>query len=238
MSEAQTIGRLRAVIRLDIRLQFSNGFYYAAAVVVLMLAALLAWLPEDSTSWLLPIVILTNILINGFYFIAGLVLLEKAEGSIEAQVVTPLRSAEYLVSKSLTLCALSVIESLMIVLLAGRGFEPLALVAGVFLATAMLSQFGFMLVARYDSINRFLFPSFLWTTLLMLPLLSYLNLAADWLLYLHPVRAPLVVLQAAFGPVSAADLSYGLLYGVLWTGVAFFASLRRFHRFVTTTARP
>ncbi len=225
--------RLSATLWLDLRLQFANGFYYAAAAVVLMSGALLAWLPAATALWLLPVLLLTNININGFYFVAGLVLLERGEGSLEAQVVTPLRSWEYLASKIMTLVALSLIESLAIVVIAGVGEVDLAaLSAGVLLATVMLCLFGFLLVVRYDSINEFLFPSFAWTTLLMVPMLVYLG---DWrhdLIYLHPIEAPLSLLRAAFDPAAVGGRLYGVVASCLWIGLAYAAARRAFHRFV------
>ncbi|MEJ2133289.1 MAG: ABC transporter permease, partial [Gammaproteobacteria bacterium] len=74
----------------DARLQARNGFYYAAAFVVGLLVIMLSWLPEQIMAWVLPLVLFGNLVTNGFYFVGGLVLLEKAEGSLEAQSVTPL----------------------------------------------------------------------------------------------------------------------------------------------------
>lgn len=233
------MNRLLNAVKLDYRLQFRNGFYYAAGVVVLLQVVFLSWLPAESLDWLLPVVLLGNILINGFYFIGGLVLLEKAEGSLEAQVVTPLQSHEYLAAKAITLCLLSLIESLIIVgILLGADFEVLPLVAGIVLTTAMLCQFGFLIVARYDSINEYLFPSFVWTLLLSLPLLSYFEVWHNWVFYLHPVQAVLVVLRAAVLPVSAGELIYGVLYSASWVGMAFVFCVHTFHRFVVARAQP
>ena len=45
---------------------------------------------------------------------AGLVMLEKGEGSLEARVVTPLRSGEYLLVKVMALSLLVLAENLII----------------------------------------------------------------------------------------------------------------------------
>jgi hypothetical protein len=86
-----------------------------------------------------------NLLINGFFFMAGLVLLEKGEGTLEAQVVTPLRTGEYLASKVITLTVLSLLESVLLVLLAvGLDINWLALLAGVALMTPLLALAGYL----------------------------------------------------------------------------------------------
>ena len=225
--------RILATMGIDFRLQFRNGFYYAAAFVALIMIVLLNQLPEEAVLFLLPILLFENLVINAFYFMAGLVLLEKGEGILEAQIITPLRTREYLVSKVLTLAVLSLVESLVIVgFTYGLGFQWLPLLVGITLLALLFSLTGFLVVARYDSINEFLFPSFLITALLSIPLLTYFGFMDSPLIYLHPFQAQLVLLQAAFQPQETWQLVYGLAYSVLWIGLAFRWSRRDFSRFV------
>ena len=174
-----------------------------------------------------------NLVTVNFYFVAGLVLLEKGEGTLEAQVVTPLTDWEYLVSKTVTLTALSVIEQCIIVWSAyGLGFGVGALVAGVVLASVLYTLTGFILVARYDSINEFLLPSVFYVSALSLPLLYYFELSNTWLWYLHPFTAPLVLLKAAFGPIALWQATYGVMYSILWAMLLLYFDRRVFERFI------
>ncbi len=227
------MSRLTSRMAWDVRLQLRNGFYYAAAVVAVLMVIVAAWLPESSLPWLLPMVLFGNLITNGFYFIGGLVLLEKGEGSLEAQVVTPLRAWEYLAAKISTLSLLSLVESLAIVFLSyGMGANLFLLVAGVVLMTALFCCVGFLVVVRYDSINEYLFPSFLVTTALALPLIDYFGLWRHELFLLHPVQAPLVLLGGAFSSITPATVAYGIVGSVLWVGITGVLCLRTFHRFV------
>lgn len=97
------LARLRAAAAADVRLQLRNGFYAAAAFVAVCLVLLLGPLSADTVALLLPPLVLLNLQVNTFYFIGGLVLLERAEGSLEALTVTPLRPWEYLSAKVATL---------------------------------------------------------------------------------------------------------------------------------------
>ena len=90
--------RLASSLWLDFRLQFRNGFYYAAAFVTVVAIVILRQFPNLDFKWLLPALLLNNLLIGTFYFFGALVLLEKKEGTLEAQIVTPIRSWEYLLS--------------------------------------------------------------------------------------------------------------------------------------------
>jgi len=252
--------RLTATMKWDVRLQWRNGFYYAAMVVVIIWALLMSQVPanvlsgigDDTLAWLLPVAILGNLLIGTFYFMGGLLLLEKGEGTLEAQIVTPLRSTEYILSKLATLTVLSLIENSLLVgiIFALRSrfwLEPFQQVsalgpeliisillfdAGLILAALMLCLAGFLVVIRYDSINEYLLPSILVTTVLMLPLVAYM---AGWqspLLYLHPLQAPLLLLQAAWQPLPAWPILYALAYSLLWIWLLFRVAHNAFYRFV------
>ena len=225
--------RLAATVRLDLRLQMRNGFYYAVAFVLACWFVVLTRLPAIDWGYVLPAVVFGNLVMINFYFVAGLVLLEKGEGTLEAQVVTPLASWEYLASKALTLAALAVVEQVVIVWSAyGGGFAAGPLVAGIVLAGVLYTLAGFLLVARYRSINEFMFPSVLFTTVLSLPLLHYFGLWDSWLLYLHPFAAPLVLLGGAFRPIAPWEWAYGALYSAAWAGFLLLAGLRAFDRFI------
>jgi fluoroquinolone transport system permease protein len=79
--------RLIATVRCDVTLQLRHGFYYATAFVLIFCVVVASRIPSLDLSWLLPALLLGNLLLNTFYFIGGLVLLEKSEGALEARVV-------------------------------------------------------------------------------------------------------------------------------------------------------
>lgn len=226
--------RLLTTARTDIRLQYRNGFYYAVAFVVMVWIVVLRSLPAEALPRLLPLFIWSNMVINTFYFIGGLVLLEKAEGTLETRVVTPLRAWEYMASKVVSLALVSLVESA-VILIAGYGFEFSAVpfVIGLVFSAALYSLYGFIVVARYDSINEFLFPSVLHTFLMALPVLNYFGVVTGWLFYLHPLQAPLMLLEAAFRPIEVWQWAYAVAYSLAWIGLLFWLSLRAFRCLVT-----
>ena len=228
--------RLISTIGCDLRLQVRNGFYHAAAFVALFWILALSRISPDRLSFWMPVLILSNLTINTFYFMAGLVLLEKAEGTLMAQRVTPLRVWEYLLSKVVTLSFLTVCESFLIVLFGyGTTFGAMALLLGVVSSAVLLVLVGFLVVIRYDSINEFLFPSFVFSLIFVPPFLSYFGLIESWLIYLHPIQGSLLLTQGAFGRIENWQLWYSLLYSMLWSGIVLFLSRHTFERFVIAT---
>jgi fluoroquinolone transport system permease protein len=234
------MNRLLATIRCDLRLQQRNGFYYATAFVVTVYALGLGQLHASGAqlhlAWLLPAVVLNNLMITSFYFVGALVLLEKTEGTLTAQVVSPLRAGEYLAAKLITLTALALAYNLAVVaMVVGSRFGALALIGGVSAAAALIVMTGFVVVVRYDSVNEYLLPSLPYAAGLMLPL-AYMFGWDNPLLYLHPLAGPMLLLRAAFAPAETRHLVYGTLASALWLGAGAWLCRRAFQRFVVGRA--
>lgn len=229
--------RLIATLTWDIRRQVRNGFYTVSILVAILLVILLKQIGNVDWGLWWPAIILENLIINAFYFMAGLVLLEKGEGTLEAQVITPLRPGEYLASKALSLVILSLAETLLVVaVVTGFAFDWLMLMIGIAFLVTLYVLYGFFVVARYDSITEFILPSALWTMGFSLPLLDYFDLAPSGWMFLHPLQAPLVLMQAAFESLPAWQIAYGFLYSLLWIGIGAKVGLDAFHRFVIIKA--
>lgn len=231
------MSRLLATLVCDVRLQWRNGFYWAVGFLLAAWVVVITQLPDFDWGPVMPVLVLANLSLATFFFMAGLVLLEKDEGTLEALVVTPLGAGEYLGSKVATLTGLSLAENALIVLLTcGAGVRWLPLALGIVTASAIYCLAGFVAVARYDSINEFLFPSVLWITAFSLPILHYAGLLTSPLAYLHPFQAPLVLLRGAIAPLALWEWLYGLLYSLLWIAGAWLWSRRAFRRFVVERA--
>ncbi|WP_420643393.1 ABC transporter permease [Candidatus Leptofilum sp.] len=225
--------RLQTAVRWEMRLQFRQGFYYAAAFIAIIMTIVLWQFPRTELPTILPIFVLGNMTIGTFYFMAGLVLLEKGDGVLEGLIVSPLRQSEYLAAKVISLTLLTLVENVAIVTAVyGLNYNLLLLLLGLGLMAGFNVLFGFIAVARYDSINRFLMPSVLITMTLTLPLLDYLGLWSSPLLYLHPVQATLLLLKGAFQPIATWQIVYGVVYAALWIGLLFKVSQRIFYRFI------
>lgn len=232
--------RMLSALRWDVVLQFRNGFYYVGALFVLLWVGLLRQMMNDAPfvgSLAAPVFLMLNMLITTFYFVGGLVLLEKGEGVLDGLVVTPLRGWEYLAAKAVSLTFLAMLESILIVgLTVGATFQPLPLLAGMALLGGLYVLLGFVAIARYDSINEYLLPSGVLVALLVLPLAGYVGLWQSTLFYLHPVQPALVLIRAAFVPVASWEIVYGAAGAALWLALSYVWARRAFCRFIVRTA--
>ncbi len=177
-----------------------------------------------------------------FYFAAGLILLEKAEGALDGLVVTPLRPAEYLWSKTLTLSLLAMAETAAALLIVHDGPVRLApLLLGMGILGGLYTFLGLALVVRYDAINVFLPPSVLWVSFLMVPLLPHFGFWHHPVLELHPAEPGFKLLRMALAPPDSPGLAsdagrYALGAALFWLGASFLWARMAFVRFVTRMA--
>ncbi len=219
----------------DFRLQWRYGFFLVGAIVAATAVGVLLPFPvaAETYSFWLPVFVLGNLTVTTFYFVAGLVMFEKGEGTLEALVVTPLRVEEYLLSKVATLSILAGSETALIIAIVHPG--PLhwaPLLAGLGLMSAFYTLIGFLAVIRYDSITDFLMPSVLIVIVVQLPLVDYAGLWQSPVFALWPTRGLLHVVASAGTDVSIGRVTFGAVYAVGWVVALFMMARAAFGRFV------
>lgn len=227
--------RLWFTILNDIRLQWRNGFYTVMGIALGVWILLRTQTSGLELEWLMGVLVAGNLIITGFYFIAALVLLERDEGSLTAQAVTPLRPWEYLTSKAVSLFILGLIENVIIVVLyAGVWLNWAALIGGTLIVFLIYLCCGLIMITRFDSINSFLLPSVLVVIAIVLPMITILTQWEHWLVYLHPLQAGMVMLNGAFTPQPGWAWVYAVFYGIaVISGLVWFAfRMTRKHIFV------
>ena len=150
-------------LRWDIVLQARNGFYWASAFVVVLVGGLLLSVPEgvraDAAAWV-PALLAVNLQITTFFFVAGLMLLERDEGTLTALAVSPFSPAAYLATRTITLTTLAAVETVAVVLIAfGTGGSWLLILSGTAALGVIYTGFGSGVGARYASVNEMLLPA-------------------------------------------------------------------------------
>jgi fluoroquinolone transport system permease protein len=217
------------ILRFDVIVQARNGFYWASLFVVLAISALLAAMPVALTNhpalWV-PALAAFNLQITTFFFVAGLLLLEKDEGTLTALGVTPLSARKYLLAHTTTLTTLAAVETLIIIWLAFGFATSWALFAGTGALGITYTCFGVAVAARYDSINTLLLPASVIVTALLLPLLAHFGLTPRALLIWHPMEPAITLVRAAYEPTSMRELTFGVVGSGLWAYLAFRFALK------------
>ena len=226
------------ILRFDIIVQARNGFYWASGFVVLAISALLAAMPiaviNNPGLWV-PALAAFNLQITTFFFVAGLLLLEKDEGTLKALGASPLSARMYLLAHTTTLTALAAAETLIIVWFAFGLVTSWALFAGIGALGITSTCFGVAMAARYESVNYLLLPASVIVTVLFLPLLSHFGLAPRILVVWHPMEPAITLIRAAHSPTSIGDLLYGAFGSAGWARLAFELAQRAVTRLMRDT---
>ena len=220
-----------AALRWDVVLQARNGFYWASAFVILVIGGLLLAVPEASRTneavWV-PAMVAINLPITTFFFMAGLMLLERDEGTLTALAVSPLTPAGYLAARTVTLTALAAVETIVLILIAfDAGRSWLFILSGTAALGVIYTGIGAAVATRYASINALLLPASLVVALLLAPLLAHVGLAPRRLFVLHPIEPALTLIRAGYAPASRGELSFGGAGSLAWSAVVFLWARRR-----------
>jgi fluoroquinolone transport system permease protein len=212
-------------LRWDIVLQARNGFYWASAFLVVAISTLLLSLPEsaraNSAAWV-PAILTVNLQITTFFFVAGLMLLERDEGTLSALAVSPLSASGYLAMRTFSLTGLAAAETLAIVWIGfgASGSWPL-LLAGTAALGVIYTGFGAAIAARYESVNALLLPASAFVALLLLPLLPHFGLAPRWLFVVHPLEPPMTLLRAGYVAIDRIEVALAIVGSFGWSALAF-----------------
>ncbi len=225
--------RLLFAFRFDILLQQRYGFFYGAAFSALVWIGLLQLLPHSTLNIAVPFLLFVELAIVGFYFIAGMVLFEKGERTLFAVVVTPLRFWEYLFSKLLSLTAMAIAVSFVLILTTyGIDFNPIVALLGIVLMSLITLLVGFIAVSPFSSLSNYLIPSQLYAIVLYLPLIYYFGWWENPIFYILPTQGALLLLGGAFEKIALWQVVYAVLYGIFWIVLLSAIARRAFDRYI------
>lgn len=221
---------LITLIRWDSVIQARNGFYWATAFVVVVIGAVLLNVPEtvraDRAAWV-PALLAINLQITTFFFVAGLILLERDEGTLTALAVSPLSPGVYLGARTITLTTLAAVETIAIVwIVFGAGGSWGFIVSGTVALGVSYTGFGAAIATRYESVNALLLPASVFVAALLLPLLPHFGLAPRVLFMLHPAEPALTLIRAGYRSATASDVGFGFLGSIVWGSIAYWWGLR------------
>jgi fluoroquinolone transport system permease protein len=165
----------------------------------------------------------------GFIFIGAMILFEKTDQTLPAQVITPLRTYEFLWSKAIALLAPTITCSL-IMMIAAKGIHfriPLFLLA-IILSSLLFTFLGIAGVMRVKTFNQYMLviPLFLAPT--SLPLINFFGLTDLKLLYIIPTQESLFLFQQTLRAPSLLPEILSLIYLGLWVYLSYRLAAREF----------
>jgi fluoroquinolone transport system permease protein len=175
----------------------------------------------------------------GILFVGALVLFEKSENVLQALVITPMKTDEYLLSKIISLTILSIISAALFMILMkvfnGITFNVFFVVIGIILTSVMLILLGFIIVSGVNSINGYLLVMIIaFIGLTFPPLLQLFGLFENPIFYLWPTQASFILFDGVFNAASLEtwEIAYGIFYQIFWIGLFYYFAKKAFYKYI------
>ncbi|MBN1951229.1 MAG: hypothetical protein JW801_08490 [Bacteroidales bacterium] len=218
-----TFWQLRLLAKYQI---LTIAFIIAAFYIAILL--LLSWLQTDVITTLFVFLDPTAM---GFIFIGVMVLFEKGDNTLEAQVVTPMQTGEYLWAKALALLVPALIcSSAIAVSTQGLDFHPHSFFISVILTSLIFTFIGVGGVMWVDTFTQYIVLIPLFTAPTVLPLLNYFGLTRWDFLYIIPTQATLNLLSDSFDKHTSLMQLADIAYLALWTYLSYIFARRQFEK--------
>jgi len=186
-----------AIIRLiqnDFQLQWRYRITVAYAVVVSLYTAAIVYAGDAFPNWLVALIIYSDPAVLGFFFLGGLMMLEKAESVRTALALSPMTTTQYLGAKTISLTVLAVIAVLILALAAHLPVKNLAPALFVIVCVSvMFTSVGAIAALRFKTVSGYMIGS--------APIVTPLILPAALLLF-----EPLPLLAFAVPPIAQVKL--------------------------------
>lgn len=223
--------RLLSALTFDLLTLYRYRIVHAYLIITIFYIFFLHIIPESVSVPAKILVIFTDPVVLGFYFIGGIILLEKSQNTFDSLFVTPFRMEEYMISKVCSLTLLTVAVCLSIIFLTpGFKINLWPVLVGIILSAVFFTLFGFTLAVRAKTLNKYFMLSSLYSILFFLPLLDYLNIFQIWLFYLIPSYSTLILIEGGIINISEWKMLYAVVILIIWNGVAYIVAKHSFYK--------
>lgn len=165
--------RFTKLLKGDIYFQFKYGFYFLYIFFTILYLILLILLPQEWREMAGSIIIYSDPAALGLFFMGAIVLLEKSQRILNALAVSPVLVTEYILSKVLSICLISVLVSLILGLSAGLSNIALILITTA-LSSMLFTLMGLNIGTRIKSLNQYIIASIPMELICFIPPIIYL----------------------------------------------------------------
>jgi fluoroquinolone transport system permease protein len=226
------IGRLRASVLRDLRVQLRSGYPAFTVSAALACIAALARIPEGNSDRLAPFVSLAFSLFTTLPFLILQVDGERRDGALALLDTTPLRPHEYLASKAMSLALPSIAMNTVLVLISrGPYFHPIPFWAGLALSGTLSVLLAFLVLAWSGNAARAWAGCALLGAALLLPVWWSGAPGPGAFRLLHPLAGPASLIAGSYADGAPwAGWLHGAS-GLFWLLAALAACRKGFARF-------
>ncbi|WP_272030896.1 hypothetical protein [Oceanobacillus kimchii] len=225
--------RIIELFQMDVKFQLRHGFYYAYAIVTIFYIGVLLLIPEAYVQTASILIVFTDPSVLGFFFVGGLVLLERDQSIFSTLYVTPLKIHEYLISKVMSLTLLAAVTSIVLfIVIHQSSFHVVPFLLAVILCSMFFTLLGINLAVRVKSVNAFLYTSPLIVIVFYLPLVDYIGIFDTPIFFILPTQAILLLMESAFRGAPIGIYLYSVAVLAVWIGLVYLWTYQSFQQFL------
>lgn len=223
--------RFAGALKADIKFQIKQGFYSVYILLTIVYLLIISRLPENLNAIAVPLIVFSDPSVVGFFFIGGIIMLEKEQKILQYLVVTPLRSEEYLLSKIMGLALLSEAAGIFITLVTYKdSVNWVVLVVGILLSSIFFTLYGFIAAAGCKTMNEYFITMIPYLLFALIPCFSLLGFKYDYLFNIFPSVAGLRLILGAFNEISIFEFLVYILFLCVVNILLFFKVNDIFHK--------
>ncbi len=188
----------------EMRLQWRNGIYIAYAFVLVTYILLLQFLAPQLPNWVPALIIYTDPVVLGFFFLGALMMLEKSEGVRAALAITPMRAADYYWAKVISLTIISVAAAIILGLFLHASINWPFYLGATLLISFTYTSISFPIALHFKTATSYLMGAAALLTPIVTPLfLALLDPLPFWAI-LIPATAQFRMMLVALGVFQAS----------------------------------
>jgi len=205
--------RLMSAVKSDMKFQIKQGFYTVYIILTIMYMIIIKQLPYNMKNIAIPLVVFTDPSVVGFFFIGGIVMLEKVQGVYKYLAVTPLRAREYLMAKVVSLSILAEAAGLAITAVTNRENVNWPLLGvGILLTSVFFTLYGFVAASNCNSMNQYFIKMVPYMLIIIIPCFSIIGFKFSWLFSVFPSVAGLKLVFGAFNDIMTIEAVINIVY--------------------------
>jgi len=180
---------------------------------------------------LIILTVFSDPVMMGFMFTGVLVLYDKNQNVLQAQLITPMNPAIKLAARGIALTLLALLCSFGIAI-AGKGlnFHYGMFTMAVVLSSILFYYIGIISLIGVSSFNGFLMKAVLYMMPFMIPMVELADIYTNPIFYLFPTKAILVLFKASFTEVTVFNLTYAFLYLLILIPLIQFYAVKKYQK--------
>ncbi len=215
--------RLVTLLKHDIRLLYRYGILAAYGFVVIFYVGLIVYAGELMPAWAAGMIVIMEPSAFGFFFLGGLMQLEKSEDVRAALGVTPISALDYFVSKAISLTAIALIAVVIIVNFTPNQINWVMLMSIVTLTSVQFLAIGVPAALYFKTLSSYLMGSVTFLLpILLLGMLAFIDPMPAWAI-IFPTASEFKLILIATGAGSASMLEIFAMFVVVV--ITFLASI-------------